>query len=68
MFSGFVSVAVDMLFVVANFLLVTLVFCAILYFSYRRVRVKGYRPPAAGTLLLAAVVAGTTLTDRKSVV
>jgi hypothetical protein len=46
----------------ANALLLCLGCSAFLYFCYRRVRVKGYRPPAAAAIILIAVVVGITLT------
>jgi hypothetical protein len=46
----------------ANALLLILGCSAFLYFSYRRLRVKGYRPPAAAAIILTAGLVGITLT------
>jgi hypothetical protein len=47
---------------VANALLLGLSCSAFFYFSYRRVRMKGYRPPAATAIILAAGAVGIALT------
>jgi hypothetical protein len=47
---------------VANALLLMVGCSAFLYFSYHRLRVKGYRPPAAAAIILTAGVVGITLT------
>ena len=46
----------------ANAALLLLGFSTLLYYSYRRLRVKGYRPPAAAAIIFAAGVAGIALT------
>jgi hypothetical protein len=47
---------------VANALLLGLSCSAFVYFSYRRVRMKGYRPPAAAAIILATGAVGIVLT------
>jgi hypothetical protein len=52
---------------IANALLLLLGYSAFFYFSYRRLRLKGYRPPAAAALILTAGAMGITATVLRKV-